>query len=322
MSWIAIGKCCVVKRGKDTVRELARTLFERWPASRNWAWRAGRAIYCLARGDGQRNAIATNGEAYIQACVVRAVEERTELSAADIGANQGEWTLSLLAAGRAAGRANIKVNLFEPVPTTLARLNQALERAGAATRAAVNALAISNEAGKVRIAVMSTTGGTNSLHVDPGAGAPPGGWIDIDCTTLTRFCQEKNIAHLHLVKCDAEGHDLLALRGALDLFHQNRIDVFQFEYNHRWVLSRTFLKDVFDAVARLPYHVGRVCPGEIEVYSQWHPELDRFFEANYVLVHDNALQWFDVRMGGFDELNTFRGLKRVRTAPGPSVKTA
>jgi ribonucleotide reductase alpha subunit len=37
----------------------------------------------------------------------------------------------------------------------------------------------------------------------------------------------------------------------------------------------------------------------------WHPEIERFFAANYALVHDRALGWFDVHRGIFDKANTY-----------------
>jgi hypothetical protein len=58
-------------------------------------------------------------------------------------------------------------------------------------------------------------------------------------------------------------------------------------------------------VAGLPYCVARILPNSIEVLPAWHPELERFFEANYLLVHDRAICWFDARMGVFDVSNTY-----------------
>jgi hypothetical protein len=66
------------------------------PALRRWAWRAGRRLYCAARGEPRTNDIAANGEAYVQACVAAAVPIDTTLVAVDIGANRGAWSLSLL----------------------------------------------------------------------------------------------------------------------------------------------------------------------------------------------------------------------------------
>lgn len=155
------------------------------------------------------------------------------------------------------------------------------------------------------MAIMSETGGTNSLNFDGTTDAPPGGWESVETKTLSAFCGSRGIAHVHLAKCDTEGHDAKVIEGALELLAKRRIDVMQFEYNHRWVFSRSFLKDVFELVKGLPYHVGKLEPRSIEIYEAWHPELDRFFLSNHVLVSDAALGWFDVRRGTFDESNTY-----------------
>jgi hypothetical protein len=65
------------------------------------------------------------------------------------------------------------------------------------------------------------------------------------------------------------------------------------------------LKDVFDLVRGLPYRVGKLEPRGIEVYEAWHPEIERFFQSNYVLIHEPVLSWLDVRYGAFDVSNTY-----------------
>ena len=129
--------------------------------------------------------------------------------------------------------------------------------------------------------------------------------IEVERTTLTDFCRQRGIGHVNLVKSDTEGHDLSVLRGARELLAAGRVDLLQFEYNHTWVFSRAFLKDVFELVEGLPYRVARIRPNSIEILDGWHPELDRFFHANYLLVREPALAWFDVRYGTFDDSNTY-----------------
>jgi hypothetical protein len=110
---------------------------------------------------------------------------------------------------------------------------------------------------------------------------------------------------VHLVKSDTEGHDLRVLSGARKMLSQGRIDVFQFEYNQRWITARFFLKDAFALVAGMPYTVARIRPSHIELFEAWHFELERFFEANYLIVHERALGWFDVQRGGFNGSNVY-----------------
>lgn len=273
------------------------------------SWRLSRRVYIASRGDLRGNDIATNGESYVQRCVLDATAAGSEtLRVCDIGANEGEWTLSLLAQMPASRKPGAyTVDLFEPVPSTAARLRTFLEKApGPAAALRIHNLALSDQAGHVRMAIMSQTGGTNSIHYDGSAGeTPPGGYADVETMTLTEFARSNRIERFDLVKCDTEGHDSKVIAGARPLLAERRIAVLQFEYNHRWILARSFLKDVFDTVSGLPYHVARIMPGHIELLPVWHPELDRFFEANYLLVRDDALTWFDARAGRFDDTNTY-----------------
>jgi FkbM family methyltransferase len=280
--------------------------FFKWSFLRRLAWRVSRRAYAGARGEPSINAIAINGEAYVQRCVARGVVADSPMRILDIGANEGEWSLSMLAALAETKRAGAaRLDVFEPVPATLTRLRAALGLAPSQGFAHVHALAVSDECGREKIAVMSTTGGTNTLHPGALSDAPAGGFVEVEKTTLLRFCEREGIAHIELAKCDTEGHDLSVLRGARPLLVEGCIDVFQFEYNHRWIYARAYLKDVFDLVAGLPYCVARIMPTSIEVLPAWHPELERFFEANYLLVHDRAIRWFDARVGAFDMSNTY-----------------
>lgn len=94
------------------------------------------------------------------------------------------------------------------------------------------------------------------------------------------------------------------IRGSLRLLKAERISVLQFEYNHRWVFSRNFLRDVFVATKSMPYKVVKLQADHLLVFENWHPELDKFFEGNYALIHSDALTWFPTVSVGFDRWNT------------------
>jgi hypothetical protein len=155
------------------------------------------------------------------------------------------------------------------------------------------------------MAVFFAGAGINSLHFDTDAGSAQS-IVEVPVTTFADFCASEKIGHVHIAKCDTEGNDARVLAGAAPLLRAAAIDVMQFEYNHRWVLGRSFLKDVFDLAAPLPYIVARVDPDRLTVFDEWHPELERFFHSNYALVSERALDWFPVTRGHFDSANTMR----------------
>jgi FkbM family methyltransferase len=263
-------------------------------------------LYKAARGEQASGNMRINGEANLQRCVVDAVPASDALCFLDVGANHGEWTFMLVDRLSAAGRAarSYRIDLFEPVPATADSL--AAKLAGRElSNIRLNRFALSDAEGEVEMAVMSATGGTNTIHFEGGEQAPPGGWVTVGTRTVSSYCDENGIGRVHLAKCDTEGHDLSVLRGARPMLEAGRIDVLQFEYNHRWVFSRSYLRDVFKLVEGLNYSVARVDPESIEVFDEWHEELERFFQSNYVLVKQEALSWFKVRRGAFGASNTY-----------------
>jgi hypothetical protein len=107
-----------------------------------------------------------------------------------------------------------------------------------------------------------------------------------------------------LVKVDAEGHDLAVLRGSSRLFADQRISIAQFEYNHRWVYSRSFLCDAFELLQPLGYRVGKLTPLGVEFYPSWDPDLETFIEGNYVACVPTvaarlpSVRWWKSTIGG------------------------
>ena len=264
-------------------------------------WRLGRKIYCFARGEGA-NQIDLNGEAYVQKRVLGSAGPGEKIVVFDVGANVGEWTQALIQQIESDRGQDLQVWAFEPSPETHALLSK---RNGDRDEITCIPAALSNTEGSGQLMMASATGGTNTLVYDNELEYGAFGMVDVEKRTATSFCQLHKIDHIHLFKCDTEGHDLSVIQGASSLLAQERIDILQFEYNHRWVYARAFLKDVFEMLADSPYHIAIIRPTRIELFPEWHPELDRFFEANYLIVHQSALGWFDVLEGQFDVSNTY-----------------
>jgi hypothetical protein len=122
--------------------------------------------------------------------------------------------------------------------------------------------------------------------------------------TATDFCKDRKLEKIHLLKCDTEGHDMEVIRGALPLLAEEKISILQFEYNHRWVYARNFLRDVFISIEKLPYRLAMLQPDQLWIFGEWHPELERFFEGNYALIHVDALDWFPTNWVTWDRFNT------------------
>jgi len=219
------------------------------------------------------NAISVNGELMVQR-VVRDHCGNSECVAFDVGANRGEWSRSLL---DSPGNVPLLVHAFEPASATVRLLQENLKPWNGKVQ--IVPAALSSSTGTAEFFVVGEGLGTNSLHAHT---ASQQGSETVRLITADEYCAQKNIIRIDLLKIDAEGHDFEVLRGAQQMLSRRAIQVLQFEYNQRWIDSRHFLKDAFDLLLPLGYHIGKITPRGIEFYPAYHCELESFREANYL----------------------------------------
>jgi FkbM family methyltransferase len=237
--------------------------------------RAARYVLHRARLD-YPNDPAVNGEPALQRWALQLSPRGEPAHVADVGANVGLWSSAMLAAVRAAGRtSDLRLHAFEPDPQAFAQL----ERTLAGFPASLNAVALSDRQGTSPFHVVGPAAGTNSLHAAPGATLAR---EIVRTDTLDSYAQRCDVGRFALVKIDTEGHDLTVLHGARDLLAAHRIAVVQFEYNHRWVFARSFLRDAFEFLAGLGYQTGKLTTRGVEFYPGWDADLETFVEGNYV----------------------------------------
>lgn len=267
-------------------------------------YRIGRALYQKARGD-VANDMVSNGEMLVQNCVVDAWKSGSlsgqRLVVFDVGANVGDWSSALVnLLTDPTMREAADLYIFEPVPSTFDFLKNRLGTQNPVLH--YEQVALSSVNGESVIYVSAPNAGTNSLHASSQNGDQQ--QIAIVRATATDYCEIHKIQKIHLLKCDTEGHDMEVIRGALPLFADGKISILQFEYNHRWIYARNFLRDVFMAVEKLPYKLAMLQPDQLWIFSEWHPELERFFEGNYAIIHVDALDWFPTKRVSWDRYNT------------------
>jgi FkbM family methyltransferase len=134
----------------------------------------------------------------------------------DVGANVGQAALSLRETFPQA-----VIHSFEPVPEAYADLLRAV---GGDPRIRTYPLALGNTASRARIHLQARSR-FNSLapHLnrpDPSRG---GESVEVEVTTIDRFCLENGIGEVDYLKVDAEGLDLDVLRGAAAMFEGGKI---------------------------------------------------------------------------------------------------
>ena len=231
-------------------------------AGRRTVVRTARYVLWRARLD-YRNDLSTNGESALQRWILPLSQAGEQIHVADVGANVGRWSESMLAAASKAGReTDLRLHVFEPDSQAFARLTVVLD----------GRLAKPEQGGTQRpawdLAVLRSCGrGRNELLV-PRTGGKPCGTGNVVTTTLDSYAERSCVARFALVKINAEGHDLAVMRGAHTLLAEHRIAVVQFEYNHRWIFGRFYLRDALNSCwrsatgsARLPREAWSSIPG-------------------------------------------------------------
>jgi FkbM family methyltransferase len=275
------------RAGEVVVREALKLVaggaFRRALGRRN-AVRLARFLLDQARLD-LPNRIDRNGERLVQRA---ALEHGPDpLVVIDTGAHFGEWTAQLMSEAAALRRAP-ELHLFEPSQYAFERL-QARFPGSEGAALTLNRAGLSARPGQAMLSMTHRGAGSASLH-----GSPEGPEADqepVRLTTLDAYCAEARIARIDLLKCDAEGHDMQVLHGGETLLSEQKVALAQFEYNHRWIDARRYLRDAFEFLEGAGYELGKVTPLGIELYPRWDPELESFREGNYLAVARHARHW-------------------------------
>jgi FkbM family methyltransferase len=245
-------------------RKIVRTI--RSVVGQKQFYRAVRLLMYEARFD-VLNDPASNGESYLQRTVLRFASNGMVF---DVGANVGDWTTSLLQ----NAHSGIEVHAFEPSAGTFEMLQKRCTHFPFVT---LIPMACSDVVGTAWMIEVGAGAGTNALTSDPSHASRK-----VSVTTIDSYCQSIGISHIDLLKIDAEGHDFNVMLGTRAMLESHRIEVIQFEYNHRWISSRRVLKDAFDLLVPLGYAVGKLTGNAVQFYPHWHWELETYREGNYV----------------------------------------
>ena len=110
----------------------------------------------------------------------------------------------------------------------------------------------------------------------------------ISVETVDNYCDQAQIARIHLLKMDVEGHELDVLSGATRLLEDRRIEAILFEFGGCNIDSRSFLQDYFYFFKKYGNNrIFRITP------SGYLSPLDRYREINEQFRTTNFLVRFD-----------------------------
>lgn len=252
---------------------------------RRLMWKIGRRLYHAARRDGSLD-MHSNGEEMLQRAFARqSAETSRQLTIVDVGAHLGEWTLSMMHALDAVDAPAARLIAFEPVPSTRSQLEQNLP-GGTRHDVAVRPEAVSDTAGWQSIVCQGGFSGADHLATE--FCGVPGTEIKVEVVRLDRALAGQEI---DLLKIDAEGFDPAVIRGSEELLASKLVGVIQFEYSSMFIRTRSYLFDIFEIAVRSGYKVGLLTERGIEVFDEWHFDLERFISSAMVIVRPDMLDW-------------------------------
>ncbi|WP_188645301.1 FkbM family methyltransferase [Tsuneonella deserti] len=216
----------------------------------------------------------------------------------DVGANHGDWSVALL---RRLGsdRARTFLWAFEPAPAQASEAESRLIQASSGACVALERVAVSDNSGWASFDVTGEKTG-NSGIAGPEA---RGHLIDVPLIRLDEYPLNSFNGPIRLIKIDTEGNDFNVIKGAKKLFDAARIEICQFEYNWRWMDFGYNLRDVFNWIEGRNYKLGALTSEGVEIHQAWHPELERFFETNFVLIREDIIERTGANVMAFDHAN-------------------
>lgn len=289
-------------------REIARRIA--LLPGRKALYRASHFLIRTARGD-VRNHYESNGEKMIQSLAIRKAAAQPAI-VFDVGANVGNWTWGVL---QAAAEAHLEahVHAFEPCQSTFASL---ASRYRGNRDVTLVQQACARSAGTALMRVYKPGAGTNSLAgpIDER----PSESEEVAVTTVDLYCATAGIERIDLLKIDAEGYDLEVLAGASEMLDRKAIRIIQFEYNHRWIGARNYLKDAFSLLKPKGYSIGKLSGRRVEFYPRWNWELETWDEGNYACCPEGDESQFQTIQP--DWLSSLTAESGISSSPFPAIR--
>jgi FkbM family methyltransferase len=196
----------------------------------------------------------------------------------DCGANIGNWTRELRShLGNDSGRWIV----IEPTPENIQRL-QSLPNVEIVEAAA------GERAEKLQLYNYNSGSGWTSLHQrhDSFAEGHQFSVHTVPVITIDSLMADKGLDYVDFLKMDIEGHELFALRGAIQSLSARRVKALSFEFGSGNVNSRTFFRDFWDLLTPLGFELRRICPGGATLpVKSYYEDLEVFRGVtNYIAV--------------------------------------
>jgi FkbM family methyltransferase len=192
----------------------------------------------------------------------------------EVGAHVGQWTNYLLSL---AGK-NVTGFLYEPSNHAMEKLKRKFEEDN---RLILSSSAIGDRSGYTSFYEETNVGESSSIFEGVSVWSTEKVKVPID--TLEREFEKHKIDTVDMIKIDAEGYDGFVLKGAKKLIAEQRIGIFQFEYNFQWLNARTTLAETLNLLEDFGYTTYLLKRDGAYLYDYMKYN-EFFYYANFIAV--------------------------------------
>ena len=198
----------------------------------------------------------------------------------DVGANRGQYALALM---KTIITPKKKIYSFEPSAETYRLLQRNIRNHNLEDSVKACHLGFSDKEGSSFLyspGIGSTIASVHNLK------APLTPYKDeftesIQIMTIDRFCQQRHIEKIDLLKIDIEGHEYQALLGAQRMIQAGRVRFIQFEFGECHIDARTFFRDFYELLSDR-YKLYRIVSNGLREIKGYNTDLEVFSTMNYL----------------------------------------
>lgn len=211
-----------LKRGRHRLSNLAFRLSPKMPREIVVETIDGRQLYVDTRNDSYKYVYFLGEYEAVISNILRRLVNPGDVCL-DIGANIGWYTTLFQKLIGTRGQ----VHAFEPVPHIFDHLGRNVKLNAPPDNVTLNNCALGNEEKNVELHVFTDMpDGHSSISTFDHANFET---FTCKMMTLDSYLSEHKIGNVSIVKIDVEGAELMTLQGALKLFEQERLPIFEIE---------------------------------------------------------------------------------------------
>jgi len=232
----------------------------------------------LLLGIGAGGVVGTSGEAALFRQLKREESNEKELCLFDVGANRGQFLDVALAE---LDSIAFKIHCFEPSAATFKML---IAGRPANSKVILNPCGLGNARGEATLYYDQQGSGLASLtrrrlehfEIDQSLSER------VTLETLDRYCEDRGIENIDLLKIDVEGHEMDVLLGAERMLAQS-VGMVTFEFGGCNIDTRTYFQDFFYFFKTHDMSLYRITPsGFFYPIPRYQEELEQFRTTNFV----------------------------------------